>query len=171
MLFHNALTQPCFYNSPFLANSIFLNDSPSLNPPLLTHAMLPSPNSILSSVLGNAQGQWCGKWTQERVCGQRYLSQRAERKRSVLQMLKTRASNRAGSNALTSFVVLLVPVAVASHILWLLMLLLLAEHVAEVEELRHARDNEEQESSKDRLKVHLVQRRVCRVQRNGTKAG
>lgn len=50
-------------SNPFLASSIFLAASPALYPPLLTHAMLPSPNSTLSSTCGNAQGQWWGKWT------------------------------------------------------------------------------------------------------------
>jgi hypothetical protein len=79
--YHIASNNPCHshaYSNPFLANSTFLAASPALNPPLLTHAMLPSPNSILSSTSGNAQGQWCGKCTQLRVCGQRYLSQCAE---------------------------------------------------------------------------------------------
>lgn len=49
------------HNRPFRANSIFRLASPSLKPPLDTQAMLPSPNSTLSSTFGNAHGQWCGK--------------------------------------------------------------------------------------------------------------
>ncbi|KAI4220276.1 MAG: hypothetical protein L6R36_007731 [Xanthoria steineri] len=59
------------HNTPFLANSTFLAASPALYPPLLTQIALPSPNSILSSTAGKAQGQWWGKWTQARVEGQR----------------------------------------------------------------------------------------------------
>ena len=54
---HPKTRAPIPYNNPFLANSIFLKLSPLLNPPLLTHAMLPSPNSTFSSVAGCAQGQ------------------------------------------------------------------------------------------------------------------
>lgn len=68
-------SQTCSYNRPFRANSTFLAASPALKPPLDTHAMLPSPNSTLSSTSGKAQGQWCGKCTQLSVCGHRYLSQ------------------------------------------------------------------------------------------------
>lgn len=68
------------HSRPFLANSIFLAASPSFQPPLLTQIMLPSPSSNLSSRAGKGHGQWCGKWTQDRVLGHRYLSQRAVRR-------------------------------------------------------------------------------------------
>lgn len=56
----------------------------------------------------------------------------------------------------TAVVVLLVPLAIAAHVLWLLLLLLLSEHVAEVEELSHGRTDEEQQRSNYCLELHLA---------------
>jgi hypothetical protein len=60
-----------FHSTPFLANSTFLPNSPSCHPPLLPQIAIPSPSSALSSTLSHAQGQWCGKCTQDSVPGQR----------------------------------------------------------------------------------------------------
>lgn len=65
------------YRRPFRASSIFRAASPALYPPFETQTALPSPNSIFSSTSGCGHGQWCGKWTQARVSGHRYLEQRA----------------------------------------------------------------------------------------------
>ena len=51
------------YSNPLRANSTFLAASPGLNPPLDTQMRWPSPVSNLSWLLGQAQGQWWGKWT------------------------------------------------------------------------------------------------------------
>lgn len=59
------------HSSPFLASSTFLAASPALNPPFETQMRCPSANSNLSSWLGHAQGQWCGKCTHASVSGQR----------------------------------------------------------------------------------------------------
>lgn len=59
------------YSSPFLASSTLRAASPSAKPPLETQTRLPSASSSLSSCWSQAQGQWCGKWTQARVSGQR----------------------------------------------------------------------------------------------------
>lgn len=83
------------YNNPFLASSIFLIVSPSLYPPLLAQMAIPLLSSTLSSVESHAQGQWCGKCTQERVPGQRYLSQCAVKyyyQHTVMRMNRRRES-------------------------------------------------------------------------------
>lgn len=66
----------------------------------------------------------------------------------------------------TAVVVLLVPLAIAAHVLWLLLLLLLSEHVAKVEELSHGRTDEEQQRSNDCLELHLASS-SCGVFANG----
>jgi hypothetical protein len=46
------------YNNPFLASSTFFANSPSFHPPLDPQMAIPSPNSTLSSLASQAQGQW-----------------------------------------------------------------------------------------------------------------
>jgi hypothetical protein len=59
------------HSRPLRASSIFLAVSPGLKPPLLAQILMPSASSTFSSTAAWGHGQWCGKWTQARVSGQR----------------------------------------------------------------------------------------------------